>query len=367
MAEPLLKFVECATLPSAGASPDASVAAPHRMAYWEWNNTGNPQHPHVIVCVHGLSRQGRDFDVLARTLSEQARVVCPDVVGRGRSDWLADPMGYQIPQYAADMLTLLAHVHAGAPVEVLDWVGTSMGGLIGMAIAGSPGVPLPAPVRRLVLNDVGPVIQWEALQRIGTYLGKMPHFESLEQAADAMWAVSTGFGPHTPPQWMALSRPMLKALPGGGWTLHYDPAIAVPFGQVDKAGTEQGEAVLRQAAADGALALVSGSNRLAVARPDFTNGWLQIFPGLSGPLSGSADGAFRYPLRMASGTWNGGGLDLTWQSRAGSTYRILAAPALADGVAFAPVATGIPGQPDFTTWPAPTSAAVKAFYRVDEE
>jgi pimeloyl-ACP methyl ester carboxylesterase len=95
-----------------------------------------------------------------------------------------------------------------------------------------------------VLNDVGPVIQWDALQRIGTYLGKMPHFESVEQAADAMWAVSTGFGPHTPPQWMALSRPMLKALPGGGWTLHYDPAIAVPFGQVDKAGTEQGEAVL---------------------------------------------------------------------------------------------------------------------------
>ena len=244
MAEPLLKFVECATLPSAGAGSDAFVAAPHRMAYWEWNNTGNPQHPHVIVCVHGLSRQGRDFDVLARTLSEQARVVCPDVVGRGRSDWLADPMGYQIPQYAADMLTLLAHVHAGAPVEVLDWVGTSMGGLIGMAIAGSPGVPLPAPVRRLVLNDVGPVIQWDALQRIGTYLGRMPHFESVEQAADAMWAVSTGFGPHTPPQWMALSRPMLKALPGGGWTLHYDPAIAVPFGQVDKAGTEQGEAVL---------------------------------------------------------------------------------------------------------------------------
>ena len=120
------------------------------MAYWEWNATGDPQHPHVIVCVHGLTRQGRDFDVLAQRLSHQARVVCPDVAGRGHSDWLADPMAYQVPQYAADMLALLAQLHQEAPIATLDWVGTSMGGLIGMAIAGQPGLPLPAPVRRLV-------------------------------------------------------------------------------------------------------------------------------------------------------------------------------------------------------------------------
>ena len=120
-------------------------------------------------------------------------------------------------------------------------------------------------------------------------------------------------------------------------------------------------------APDGSLALDSASNRLEIARPAFTNGWLQIYPGLSGPLSGSAAGAFRYPLRMANAAWNGGGLDLTWQSRADRSYRILAAPALADGDSFAPVATGIPGQPDFTTWSAPTSATAKAFYRIDEE
>ena len=199
------------------------------MAYWEWNATGNPAHPHVVVCVHGLSRQGRDFDTLARSLSAHARVICPDVVGRGQSDWLADPLGYQLPVYAADMLALLAQVHQQAPITTLDWVGTSMGGLIGMAVAGQPGLPLPAPVRRLVLNDVGPVIQWQALQRIGQYLGYPARFDSLQQAADAMWAISTSFGPHTQQQWLELSKPMLRSLPDGGLTLHYDPAIAVPF------------------------------------------------------------------------------------------------------------------------------------------
>ncbi len=216
------------------------------MAYWEWNATGNPAHPHVIVCVHGLSRQGRDFDVLARELSQHARVVCPDVVGRGQSDWLADPMGYQIPQYGADMVALLAQLHQQAPIATLDWVGTSMGGLIGMGIAGQPDLPLPAPVRRLVLNDVGPVIQWQALQRIGQYLGFLAKFESLQQAADAMWAISTSFGPHTPAQWLELSRAMVRSLPEGGVTLHYDPAIAVPFRSVTQEAAAAGEAFLWQ-------------------------------------------------------------------------------------------------------------------------
>ena len=216
------------------------------MAYWEWNATGNPAHPHVVVCVHGLSRQGRDFDTLARTLSQHARVICPDVVGRGQSDWLVDPTGYQIPQYGADMLALLAHLHQQAPIATLDWVGTSMGGLIGMGIAGQPGLPMPAPVRRLVLNDVGPSIQWEALQRIGLYLGQPARFDSLQQAADAMWAVSTSFGPHTPAQWLELSRPMVRPLPDGGITLHYDPAIAVPFKALTREAAAAGEAALWQ-------------------------------------------------------------------------------------------------------------------------
>lgn len=217
------------------------------MGFWQW---GDPEAVHAVVCVHGLSRQGRDFDVLAQGLLARSRaplrVVCPDVVGRGQSDWLADPMGYQVPTYAADMLQLLGQLHAAAPVRVLDWVGTSMGGLIGMALAGTPDLPLPAPVRRLVLNDVGPVIQWEALQRIGTYLGNTGRFQSVQQAADAMWAISRSFGPHTPEEWLALSQAMVKPLPEGGVTLHYDPAIAVPFRALTAEAAAQGQALLWQ-------------------------------------------------------------------------------------------------------------------------
>ncbi len=217
------------------------------MAYWQW---GNPTAAHVVVCVHGLSRQGRDFDVLAQALVARAggalRVVCPDVAGRGQSEWLKDPMGYQVPHYAADMLALIARLHAQAPVEVLDWIGTSMGGLIGLAVCGQPGLPLPVPVRRLVLNDVGPVIEWQALVRIGTYLGHTGRFASVQQAADAMWAISSSFGPHTPAQWLALSEPMVRPHPEGGVTLHYDPAIAMPFRTVTAESAAQGEAVLWQ-------------------------------------------------------------------------------------------------------------------------
>ena len=217
------------------------------MAYWQW---GDPACAHVVVCVHGLSRQGRDFDVLARALVAHAggalRVVCPDVAGRGQSDWLKDPMGYQVPHYAADMLALIAQLHAQAAIETLDWVGTSMGGLIGLAVCGQPGLPLPVPVRRLVLNDVGPVIEWQALVRIGAYLGHTGHFVSVQQAADAMWAISSSFGPHTPAQWLALSMHMVRPHPEGGVTLHYDPAIAMPFRAVTAETAAQGEAALWQ-------------------------------------------------------------------------------------------------------------------------
>jgi len=230
MSEPTLNYVSC---------PDADGG--HRMAYWQW---GAPDAGHVVMCVHGLSRQGRDFDVLAQALCARGgagvRVVCPDVVGRGRSDWLRNPAGYQLPVYAADMLLLIAQLQP----RTLDWVGTSMGGLIGLGLCGQPG--LPVAVRRLVLNDVGPVTQWGAIERIGRYLGQPVRFASLEQAADALWTVSTGFGPHTREQWLALTRPMLKpAADGqGGFVLHYDPAIAQSLRALTPAALAQGEAVL---------------------------------------------------------------------------------------------------------------------------
>ena len=226
MFEPKLNYVWC---PGAAASPVAGHEAAHRMAYWEWNATGNPDHPHVLVCVHGLTRQSRDFDVLAQHLAPHMRVVCPDVVGRGHSDWLANPAHYQVPQYAADMLALLAQLHANSPITRLDWVGTSMGGLIGMALAGQPLLPAPLPLARLVLNDVGPALEWAALSRIASYVGQNPRFDSVEQGAEALWRISSGFGPHSQQEWLALSRPMLRPRDDGGWGLHYDPAIGQAF------------------------------------------------------------------------------------------------------------------------------------------
>jgi pimeloyl-ACP methyl ester carboxylesterase len=204
------------------------------MAYWEW---GEPSQPHVVVCAHGLTRQGRDFDALAADLlAAGRRVVCPDVVGRGRSDWLADPNGYNVPTYVADMVTLLARLDA----EQVDWVGTSMGGLIGIGVAALKGSPL----RRLVLNDVGPRIQAEALRRIGSYLGQPARFSDEQQAAQAIWAISQGFGPHTPEQWLALTRPLLKPDGSGGFVFRYDPSIAVPFRAITPELAAFGEAAL---------------------------------------------------------------------------------------------------------------------------
>jgi pimeloyl-ACP methyl ester carboxylesterase len=189
----------------------------------------------VLVCVHGLARQGRDFDTLAQALSGHYRVVCPDVVGRGRSDWLVDPSGYQIPAYVADMVTLLARLNA----DEVHWVGTSMGGLIGLGLAALPK----SPVRKLVLNDVGPTIEAAALQRIGAYLGQPLRWASVEEAADYLWSISASFGPHSREQWLALTRPMLKP-DGDGFKLHYDPAIAAPLRAVTPEMAKAGEAML---------------------------------------------------------------------------------------------------------------------------
>jgi pimeloyl-ACP methyl ester carboxylesterase len=223
MEQPRLAYVQC--LDTRGL---------HRMAYWEWGDAANPK---VLVCVHGLSRQGRDFDALAQDLLGGYRVVCPDVVGRGRSDWLADSAGYQIPAYVSDMVTLLARLNA----QTVHWLGTSMGGLIGMSLASLPN----SPISRLVLNDVGPSIQFEALQRIGTYLGLPAHWKTADEAADALWAISQSFGPHTREQWLALTLPQLKP-DGDGFKPHYDPAIALPFRAVTPELAAAGEAMLWQ-------------------------------------------------------------------------------------------------------------------------
>ena len=197
-----------------------SPAGLHRMAYTEWGDAHNPR---VLVCVHGLTRSGRDFDFLAERLSGQYRVVCPDVVGRGNSDWLKQKALYGIPQYAADMVTLLARLDA----ESVHWLGTSMGGLIGMALAALENTP----ISRLVLNDVGPLITAVSLRRIGEYLGQAPRFDSLEQAEAFVRYVSAPFGKLTDQQWRHLTTHVVRSAADGKIEFCYDPGIAESFRQ----------------------------------------------------------------------------------------------------------------------------------------
>ncbi len=195
-----------------------SRAGYHDMAYTEW---GDPANPRVLVCVHGLTRCGRDFDFLAAALAHDWRIVCPDVVGRGASGWLADKSLYGIPQYCADMTVLLARLD----VETVAWLGTSMGGLIGMTLAAQKDPP----IARLILNDVGPVLSAGAIERIGSYVGTMPRFPDV--AAGELWLrkVLAPFGALADAQWRHIAEHSLRRAADAQWELHYDPGIAEPF------------------------------------------------------------------------------------------------------------------------------------------
>lgn len=191
------------------------------MRYTEWGQRANPR---IVICVHGLTRNCRDFDALAQALEHEFRVVCPDIVGRGQSEWLADKQHYGLVQYLADINTLLARLTADGPREIL-WVGTSMGGMIGMLLASLAHTP----VRRLVLNDVGTLIPKAALERIGQYVGKAPAFPSPAHANAYIRAVSASFGPLADAQWDHLTLHNIKQNTDGTWALNYDPGIALPF------------------------------------------------------------------------------------------------------------------------------------------
>jgi len=189
------------------------------MAYLEW---GDRETSKVLICAHGLTRCARDLDRLAAEMVRHGyRVVCPDVAGRGDSEWLKNPMEYALPTYANDMVTLIARLD----VETVHWVGTSLGGLVGMTLAAMPG----SPVTKLVLNDVGAVLTAVSLDRIGSYLGKWPPLPSLDAAEQYVRSISTTFGPHTDAEWRFLTQHVVRKNPDGSLRMHYDPAIAVPF------------------------------------------------------------------------------------------------------------------------------------------
>jgi len=187
----------------------------HTLAYTEWGAAGAAR---TVLCVHGMTRNGRDFDHLARALAGGARVVCPDVAGRGASDWLARPEDYGFPQYLADMNALVARLD----VDAVDWVGTSMGGLIGMMLAAQPGTP----IRRLVMNDIGALIPKAALNRLGQYVGKAGTFADPAAAEAYFREVYAPFGPLADAHWRHIAEHSIRRADDGGYRLHYDPAIA---------------------------------------------------------------------------------------------------------------------------------------------
>ena len=195
-----------------------SAAGFHRLVYWEWGDPGCGQ---ALLCVHGLTRQGRDFDSLAAALARHYHIAAPDIVGRGESDWLADKAGYGYPQYCADMAALIARLGR----DEVDWLGTSMGGLIGMMLAALPN----SPIRRLVLNDIGPLVPKGGVERLAKYVGKDPRFPSLEAAVAYMREIAAPFGKLSEAEWRKLTLPGLREEADGGWRLRYDPAIAAAF------------------------------------------------------------------------------------------------------------------------------------------
>ncbi|MDO8694654.1 MAG: alpha/beta hydrolase [Sheuella sp.] len=245
------------TSPRLNAVTCSSPAGLHRMAYHEWGDRDNPD---TVLCVHGLTRTGRDFDYLARRLSKDYRVVCPDVVGRGLSDRLANSMFYGVPQYTADMVSLIARLQPAR----LQWVGTSMGGLIGMAYAGSMAFArqlqsLPTPAQsfqslpdtgvrldKLVLNDVGPHIEPVSLERIGQYVGEPVSFDSFNAAVQYVKTTAASFGPHTEEQWQELAR-YTYIEQSGKWIKHYDLSLAQPFKSMTPEQALAGEKILWQA------------------------------------------------------------------------------------------------------------------------
>lgn len=211
----------------------------HRIHYTDW---GDPSSERVVICVHGLSRNCRDFDFLAAAIADDFRVVCPDIAGRGRSDWLANKNDYAYPQYLSDLNALIARLTAPAPRagllgklssllhkhhrdKKIHWVGTSMGGLLGMLLAAMPG----SPIARLVINDVGPLIPKVSLQRIAEYLGQDPRFKTYAELESYVRLISAPFGPLTDAQWRHLTETGAKQHADGSWGMCYDPGIAAPF------------------------------------------------------------------------------------------------------------------------------------------
>ncbi len=195
-----------------------SIGGLHKLAYLEWGDENNPN---VLICSHGLTRNKHDFDLLAEKLSDNYRIICFDLPGRGESDWLTNKMAYDYNQYTVDALMVIARTG----VEKVDWLGTSMGGLLGMALAAMPN----SPIKKLIINDVGPYLPKEALMRIAEYVGQQPSFNTSEELGAFIRTVYAGFGELTEQQWNNMLTYGQRTLESGQFTLNYDPGISQVF------------------------------------------------------------------------------------------------------------------------------------------
>jgi pimeloyl-ACP methyl ester carboxylesterase len=203
------------------------------MAYWLWQpKTKATPNVQTVVCAHGLTRNGRDFDVIASRLAyEGFRVIAPDFIGRGKSDF-TDKALYANDVYANDVLQLLGHLK----ISSVCWIGVSMGGLIGIGLASLPA----SVIKRFVLVDIGGCVAKEGLMRIKGYVGKDPRFASFAEGEQALAKMMSSFGEHTESEFRILSRNYIipSKEPAGGWKLHYDPLIAAPFQTIEEKDIE---------------------------------------------------------------------------------------------------------------------------------
>lgn len=190
----------------------------HRVVYSEWGEFDNTQLP--IICVHGLTRNRHDFDDLAKYLSDKGNhVFCPDIVGRGDSDWFKNPLHYTYEQYISDMTGMIARVHK----ERVNWIGSSMGGLLGMFLASMSN----SPIERLVINDIGPQIPAKGIARLAKYAGKEPEFSSILEAKNYFKSVYTGFGNLSDEQWLTLTKNSIREISPGKFAAKLDPGVKI--------------------------------------------------------------------------------------------------------------------------------------------
>ncbi|HEU5046694.1 MAG TPA: alpha/beta hydrolase [Rickettsiales bacterium] len=199
-------------------SEPANEAQPRHIAYYEF---GDPSNPNVILCSHGLSRNGLDFERLAIRLAPRYRVLCPDMAGRGYSDWLIRKSDYSYTTYFNDTLALLTHLN----IAQVDWIGTSMGGILGMMLASAQ----PGRIKRMVLNDVGKIVSAAGLKRIMGYVGVSGNFANREEANAALRKNAATFGVKSEEDWAFMFNTTYKALSDGQYALRYDPDISIPF------------------------------------------------------------------------------------------------------------------------------------------